>query len=339
MKMQRVPFNNTGKNISQIALGTMWMGTLSNVQTSTEILNTYVEYGGNIIDTANCYAWWSAPHYVGDESEFLLGQWIKERRNRRDIFLASKMGARPRNPARLWDDQGNSRWDIVKEEFEYLSAATIRSAVENSLRRLQTDYLDLYYVHLDDPVTPMEETLQAMHELVLQGKVLHIGCSNFTLQRLQQARKLSELHNWYKYVAIQQEYSYFQPKANAELGSVTQHADAALFSYLQKQDDLTLFAYSPLLKGIYDNAQKRAAYYNWSQFDTLENQSRLDVLTRIAGELNITNNELVLAWMLQQPKTIPILGASSAAQLKNNLKVLGIRLSETQLNILNNPLP
>jgi aryl-alcohol dehydrogenase-like predicted oxidoreductase len=266
--MNKIPFGNTGVQVSPYCLGTMIMGTQTDRQTSFEMLDRFTAAGGNFIDTANCYAWWLDAKSVGDESETLLGEWMKERGNRCDIFLATKCGARIRDMGLVRNAAGEVAWENVPGAYEYLSTKAIRSAVGASLRRLQTDHIDLFYAHIDDRQTPLEETLGALNDLVVEGKVRYIACSNMRTWRLERARAVSAAHGWSAYVGVQQEYSYLRPKAGADLG-VSVHVDDDQLDYLRSNPDVTLMAYSPLLKGIYDDERKRTNYYNWHVFNTL----------------------------------------------------------------------
>jgi aryl-alcohol dehydrogenase-like predicted oxidoreductase len=138
-----------------------------------------------------------------------------------------------------------------------------------------------------------------------------------------------------KFVAIQQQYSYLRPKARADFG-ISVNVDDELLDYLRSNEEVTLLPYSPLLKGIYDDPLKREAYYNWHLFNNDDARIRLDVLSKLAKELSVSNSQLVLAWLLHhQPKTIPILGFSNLDQFDHNLKALDVSLCEEQMDILN----
>lgn len=333
--MNKIPFGNTGVQVSPYCLGTMIMGTQTDKPTSYEMLDRFTAAGGNFIDTANCYAWWLDAKSVGDESETLLGEWMKERANRNDIFLATKCGARIRDMGLVRNAAGEVAWEKVPGSYEYLSAKAIRAAVEASLRRLQTDHIDLYYAHIDDRQTPLEETLGALNNLVVEGKVRYIACSNIHTWRLERARAVSVAHGWSAYVGVQQEYSYLRPKAGADLG-VSVHVDDDQLDYLRCNPDVTLMAYSPLLKGIYDDERKRTAYYNWAIFDTDDSRARLETLTKMARELNVSNSQLVMAWLLHhEPRVIPIVGVRTLEQFEISMGALDIHLSPEQMSILN----
>ncbi|CAG0935538.1 pyridoxine 4-dehydrogenase [Thermoflexales bacterium] len=334
--MQKVALGKTGVNVSEISLGCMLMGSALDRATSYEMLDRFVAAGGDFLDTANCYAWWvGRGEFVGAESETLVGQWLKERKNRDRVFLATKVGARLKDVKRIRDGQGQVYWDQVRQEYEYLSAQVIRQAVEDSLRRLQTDHIDLYYAHIDDRVTAQEETLAALQRLVEEGKVRFIACSNFRTWRLERARQISAARGWASYVAIQQQYSYLRPKPGADFG-IALNADDELLDYLRCNEEVTLIAYSPLLKGIYENEQKREAYYNWPLFNSCDAEVRLETLAQLAQELGVSRHQLVLAWLLhQRPRVIPIVAASSLDQYEHNLQSLQIHLTDEQLAILN----
>lgn len=334
--MQKVALGKTGVNVSEVSLGCMLMGSATDRATSYDMLDRFVEAGGDFLDTANCYAWWVGQgEFVGDESETLVGQWLQERHNRDRVFVATKVGGRLKDVKRIRDEQGNVYWDRVRDEYEYLPAQVIRRDIENSLRRLQTDYVDLYYAHIDDRVTPQEETLEALNRLVEEGKVRFIACSNFRTWRLERARQISAAHDWASFVAIQQQYSYLRPKPGADFG-IAVNADDELLDYLRSNEEVTLIAYSPLLKGIYESEKKREAYYNWPLFNSCDAEVRLEALTKMAHELNVSNHQLVLAWLLHhQPRVIPIIAASSVGQYEHNMAALDIQLTAEQMAVLN----
>ena len=335
-EMKKVALGNTGLEVSQVCLGNMLMGSTIGKEDSFRILDRFVEAGGNFIDTANCYAWWIGKgEFVGDEGEMILGEWMKSRGLREKLVVSTKVGARLKNPSIMRNEQGEVYWDRISNQYEFLAPETIRKGVEDSLRRLQTDYIDLYFAHIDDRRTPLEETLRAFDDLVRAGKVRHIGCSNFRTWRLAQARQLSEDLGLAKYSVLQQNFSYLRPRANAELG-IDGYVDDGLVDYQKSNPDLAVMVCSPLLKGLFNDSARRAAYYNWHLYDTADSAARLAVLEKMAAELGVTGNQLVLAWMLhlEAPKTIPLLGFSRMSQLEENLKALDISLSPEQMATL-----
>ncbi len=334
--MKQINFGKTGESISELSLGTMLMGTTIDKKTSFNILDHYIDLGGNSIDTANSYAWWIGKgEFVGGESEKLLGEWMKQKGNRNKIFLATKVGGLIKDPYHAWDADGNRRWGSIECESEGLSKGVIRKGLENSLRHLKTDYIDLYYTHIYDHNTPIEETLETLNSLVKEGKVKHIGCSNLTTKELKEAREISSKKGYASYIALQQEYSYLHPKKDADTGYIV-HADKEMFDYVSDNPDITFFAYSPLLKGIYNSEEKRRNYYNWSLFNTEESKKKLEIVDKLSNELGITGNQLILAWLrYKQPKISTLLGFSNVEQYMENIKSVDIILSNEQVAAIN----
>jgi aryl-alcohol dehydrogenase-like predicted oxidoreductase len=169
MTMKR-RFDNTDLHVFPLCLGGNVFGWTADEPSSFDVLDAYAAAGGNFIDTADAYSAW-VPGHAGGESETIIGRWMKTRRNRAQVIVATKVG-------RL-------------SSLEGLAAATIRAGAEASLRRLDTDYIDLYFAHADDPGTPLEETLRAFDALVREGKVRHIAASNYTAPRLAEALAVS----------------------------------------------------------------------------------------------------------------------------------------------------
>ncbi len=333
--MKQINFGKTGETISELSLGTMLMGTTIDKKTSFKILDHYIDVGGNSIDTANSYAWWIGKEFVGGESEGLLGEWMKQKGNRNKLFLATKVGGLIKDPYHAWGADGKQRWGSVECEVEGLSEGVIRKGIENSLRLLKTDYIDLYYTHIYDHKTPIEETLETLNSLVKEGKVKYIGCSNLTTKELKEAREISSKKGYAPYIALQQEYSYLHPKKDADAGYIV-HADKEMFDYVTDKEDITFFAYSPLLKGIYNSEEKRKSYYNWSLFDTEESKKKLEIVDKLSKELGITGNQLILAWLrYKQPKISTMLGFSKVEQYMENIDSINITLSDEQLNVMN----
>ncbi|WP_316519978.1 aldo/keto reductase [Kitasatospora brasiliensis] len=302
-----------GPPASALCLGAMTFGTTVDEETATAILDRFTEAGGTFIDTSNNYAFW-APGANGHESEELLGRWLARRGNRDDLVLATKAGARP-VPGLPFP-----------EHIEGLSAPALRRAAEGSLRRLGTDRLDLYYAHITDPATPTDETMGAFADLVTAGKVATLGCSNHSAADLSSANDLAADRGWPGYRCIQQRHSYLRPRPDADFG-IQRHADEALFSYLAPRPSLTLLAYSPLLGGSYTRPDRPLPeQYQWPAAE-----ARLTALAEVAEETGATVNQVVLAWLLGHPvPTVPIIGASSVAQLDESLGALDLTLDQHQ---------
>jgi aryl-alcohol dehydrogenase-like predicted oxidoreductase len=334
--MKKVQLGRTGEQVSQYCFGCMNLGTLVSKVDSFALLDRFAEAGGNFLDTANCYAWWyGTGEFAGDESELLLGEWMKKRGNRNQTFLASKVGARLKDPS-IRDADGAPRWEMLPAEYEHLAPATIRAGIENSLRRLGTDYIDLYYAHIDDRGTPLEETVGALNELVQEGKVRYIACSNNRTWRLERARQIAQARGWAQYVAVQQQYSYLRLRPGASHHTAV-NGDDELLDYLRSNPEVALLAYSPVLQGIYDNAEKREGSWLWqSSFKSKDSLARLEVLSKLASELGVTNTQLVLAWLLHHdPPVIPIIATSRMEQLEQNLAAAEMELTGEQMTVLN----
>lgn len=328
--MKTVTLGRTGEQISQLSLGCMLMGTRTPEAESTQMLDRYLEAGGNFLDTANCYCWWHARGTTGGQSEELLGRWFARTGRRDDVFLATKGTAIPRDVDTVWTSDGEPDWAEAYRTFEGAAAPTLRRHLEDSLRRLGTDRIDLYYIHVDDKATPLAETLATLAEFVQEGKVRYLGWSNVRAWRLAQLRQLCEQHNWPVPVAVQQQHSYLRPRAGVDqVGLVNQeHLD-----YLRTYDGMTLVAYSPILMGIYDDPVKRESHGKYDPYRGPDAEARLAVLTELAAELSVTPNQLVLAWLLQQqsPPVVPIIGPRTLAQYEAALPALSISLTDTQL--------
>lgn len=333
--MKKVLLESNQTNVSEFCLGTMLMGTAMDRSSSYHVLDHFMSNQGNFIDTANCYAWWLGKgEFIGDESEALLGDWMQSRNNRNEIYLATKVGCRVKDPYHIRDEFGNPQYERLPEEYEGLSAKTIKSAVEDSLRRLKTDYIDLLFTHAYDVRVPIDETLGALTDLVKEGKVKHIGASNISTEQLKDAMHVSAANHYAAYSVIQQEYSYLHPKKEMDTG-IFIHADDEMLAYAA-EENISFMAYSPLLKGIYTNPQKRLDYYNWHIYESDEAIRRLDRIENLSKKLGITGNQLVLAWLLHQKNPIiPLLGFSRTEQYMESIKACDIRIPEEILAELN----
>ena len=322
----------TGEQVSRLALGAMQMGNATSEPDSVHILNRYLEAGGSFIDTADCYEWWASPGSRGGESEELLGRWLRAGGRRDQVFLATKGAGQPAYDPRLWDTDGTPDWELAGRTRD-ARADTLRTALDGSLRRLGTDHVDLYYVHVDDRSTPLEETLEALAGMVQAGKVRHLGWSNVSAWRLERIRGLCERHGWPLPVAVQQQHTYLRPAPAT--GGVRivgpEHLD-----YLRVHDDQTLVAYSPILKGIYDDPAKRAGHRAMAGYEGSDTDARLTAITEVAAEVGVKPNQLVLAWLMHQttPPVLPLIGPRTPAQFEDALPALDVKLTGEQLTRL-----
>ena len=307
--MRTVTLGTSGAQVSALCLGAMFFGTRNDEATSFALLDQYVAAGGSFIDTANIYAHW-VEGFQGGESEALLGRWLKARGNRDSIFLASKVGfnypAAPRS----------------------LAARHIIQEAEKSLTRLGVETFDLYYAHVDDYRTPLEETLEAFDRLVQTGKARTIGASNYLAWRLEKARWISRTNGWAEYCCVQQRYSYLRGRRGASFDPQVE-ANDDLVSYT-RTEGVTLLAYSALLGGAYTRADRTLD----DQYLGPDGAARLAALHAVADETGATANQVVLAWMLHQG-VLPLIAASTREQLAENLNALDVTLSDEQLARLN----
>ncbi len=261
------------------------------------------------IDTANIYAHWVEGGQGGD-SETLLGQWMRERGNRDKLFIASKVGFQ--------------YGDIPKR----LRASDIVSECDKSLRRLGIDTIDLYYAHVDDRQTPLEESLEAFDRLVQAGKVRCIGASNYLAWRLEEARWISETNGWAQFCAVQQHYTYLRLRPGTNVAPQEMVNDD-LLDYCANRS-ITLLAYSVLQAGSYSRDDRP---FRW-EFQMPDNDRRLETLRSVASETNTSVNQVIIRWMLQRD-VIPLIAASRESQLAENLAALDFELSAEQMERLN----
>lgn len=323
--MKRIELGNTGEKVSSFCLGCMLFGATVDKDTSYKLLDKYVEYGGNFLDTSNNYAFW-IEGCKGGESETLLGEWMKERGNRKDIFLATKVGANPVDREKVNED--------FLGAVEGLSREAIINGVNGSLKRLQTDYIDLLYIHIDYRAVPLEETLGALNELIREGKVKHIGCSNLKSWRVQEAKDICRRNSWVEFSAIQQSYTYLNPRQGSDFW-VNEYVDDSLLDYIDHYKDITLMAYSPLMSGYYTRPERRETYWRKEFYENAGNEKKLEALTTIAKKYNTNENQIVLAWMLQKDiPAIPLIAASKLEQLIENMESENVVLNKEDLEHL-----
>lgn len=309
--MRTVLLGNTGEQVSALCLGAMYYGTKVNQESSYRLLDQYIKAGGTFIDTANIYAHW-VPGFTGGESETLLGLWMKERKNRQQLFIASKVGFG------------------YGEVQNGLSARQIAAECEKSLRRMGIETIDLYYAHVDDRNTPMEETLESFNLLVKAGKVRYLGASNFRAWRLEEARCLSQSRGTAAYQCVQQRYTYLQPRAGTGFGAqIAVNED--LLDYC-REHPLTLLSYSPLLAGAYTRSDRPLD----RQYQSADNDQRMTALREVANATGASPNQVILAWMLQgDPQVLPVFSASTPEQMQEDLGALDLKLSEAHMQRLN----
>ena len=238
----------TRREVSVLSLGAMLMGTRTDEETSFAILDRYVEAGGTFVDTSDNYAFWENGTQ-GGESEALLGRWRRSRGIGSEIVIATKLGARPLAPGTGF-----------VENREGLSAGVIGESAAASAERLGVDKLDLLYAHIEDPATPIEETVEGFGELVRNGSVGLLGASNHWSWRVERARNLAAARGLAGYEVLQYSHSYLRRRTDVPTG-LSRHgqigvAGPDLLAYADENPDLALVAYSPLLSGGYTRADK-----------------------------------------------------------------------------------
>jgi aryl-alcohol dehydrogenase-like predicted oxidoreductase len=309
--MKRVSLGDTGLHVSSLCFGSDSIGSKIPPQESFELLDFYYEVGGNFIDTANIYAAFFEGFH-GGESETTIGEWLKQRGLRSQIILCSKLGQ---------EFPGFARG---------LSAPDIQKECEASLRRLQTDYLDVYYAHVDDPDIPIGETMQAFHNLINAGKVRKIAASNMPVWRIAQANLISEINGYEPYSIIQQRYTYLRPHNGADFRhQIAMNDDLRDFA---RRSRVSLVGYSVLLQGAYTRKDRPLP----PQYAGDDSEARMKALKEVAAETGITANQVIIAWMLQSdPKVVPIIAGSRTSQLQENIDALGVLLSDEQMKKLN----
>ncbi len=332
--MKMTTFADTAEKVSVMALGCLPFGTKLDETQSFGLLDYYREQGGNFLDTANNYSFWEA-NGNGGESEAVLGKWLRDRKARDSVFLATKLGAFPTvSRDEFYAYKGNP-W---ADKTEGLSGKAILSAVDRSLERLGTDHVDLLYAHVDDYTVDQEETLGALDEVVKSGKARYIGCSNFKVWRLARARALSAAHGWSEYKAVQMFHTFFQSEKGANTGMADQMGDE-LFSYVNAGNRVSLLGYTPLLWGSYTQAQKYREIDKLKAFVRPQNDERRKRLERVAAENAWTVNQVIYAWMINStPAVIPLVAVSKIEHLKEDLASSGLALTRDQLEALNAPL-
>jgi aryl-alcohol dehydrogenase-like predicted oxidoreductase len=305
----------TGVKVSAIILGCQTFGWRADEPTSHMLADRFVDAGGNFFDTSNTYN--------EGESERILGTWLKSRGNRQRYVIASKVFF----PA---DDKGPNDTGLTRKH--------IMDQIDRSLKRLQTDHIDIYQTHCWDASTPLDETLRAMDDLVTAGKIRYIGASNWTASRLVRANMLAEKHHWARIDCLQPEYSLLIRSPEWELLPVC------------REEGIGVIAWSPLAGGWLSGKYRRnqppppdSRVGHADRWDDLPEQREseitwriVDTLIEVSGACGKSPSQVALNWLLQQPGvTAPIIGARTLAQLEDNLGSVGWSLNAEQMAKLN----
>ena len=313
MEMEKREIGNSGLKVAPFAFGGNIFGWTVDEAQSFMLLDAFTEAGFNLIDTADSYSKW-VPGNRGGESETIIGKWLKRSGKRKNVILATKVGS-----------------ELGPEE-KGLSKSYILRAVEKSLQRLQTNYIDLYQSHFDDPETPIEETLDAYALLIRQGKVRAIGASNYTVKRLSQALEISGQPGYPRYKCLQTLYNLYD-RAEYE-------TNLEPLCVKDKLGVLTYFSLaSGFLTGKYRSAEDLEGSARAEMVRKYVNERGfriLKALDQLARQLNSNPAGIALAWLISRPGiTAPIASATSLEQLNDLINATSLELDQSSIELLN----
>lgn len=314
--MEYKSLGSTGLKVSELCLGTMQFGWTADEDTSHDILSSAFDAGINFIDTADIYSRWVQGN-PGGVAEQMIGDWMKKTKiPRQQIILATKVrGVMGNSP----NDEGLSRVHILQ-------------AVEASLKRLGTDYIDLYQTHWFDEQTPIEETLSTLDDLVRQGKVRYIGCSNYPAWRLMEALWTSDKYQLARFDCIQPHYSLVRrAEFERELAAVCKRYNIGVIPYSPLAGGFLTGKYRADSPGVDSERAKGAQRYftaaNWTLLD------KMDEIGENQGGKSVS--QIALAWLLADPViTSPIIGPRTIEQLQDNLGAVEVGLSDEEKELL-----
>ncbi len=311
--MNKRKLGKTGMEIAPLVFGGNIFGWTVDQSRTFQLLDAFAAAGFNAVDTADVYSKW-VPGHTGGESEKMLGEWMKRSGNRKNVIVATKVGM----------DMGDGKKGLSKSHI-------LRSA-EESLRRLQTDYIDLYQSHIDDPETPLEETLGAYAELIKQGKVRAIGASNHKAERLAAALETSRKTGLPAYQTLQPNYSLIE-RSEYENN----------LEPLCKKEGLGVINYFPLAGGFLTGKYRsesdvagRARARNVTKYLNERGFKIVGALDDVARKYNATPARVSLAWLLARPSiTASIVSATNLDQLNDLIKSLELKLDQDSIEFLN----
>jgi aryl-alcohol dehydrogenase-like predicted oxidoreductase len=312
MEMKKRKLGRSELEISPLVFGGNVFGWTADERTSFQLLDAFVAAGFNAIDTADVYSRW-APGHTGGESETILGKWLKRGGNRNKVIVATKVGME------------------MAPDKKGLSEAYILRAAEDSLRRLQTDTIDLYQSHTDDADTPIEETLGAYSKLIAQGKVRAIGASNYKADRFAAALEISKKSGLPRYESLQPNYNLYD-RADFE----------AQLEPLCLKEGISVINYYPLASGFLSgkyrserDVDERPRARMLKKYVNERGFKILDALDQVAKKYNATPARVSLAWLLARPGiTAPIVSATSMEQLNDLIPSVELRLDRAAIELL-----
>ena len=292
--------------VHPLCLGSNIFGSNADEAQSHAVMDAYSAHGGNFIDTADMYNQWVEGH-VGGESESVIGSWMKKRNNRQSMVIATKVSKMDTRPG--------------------LSAKNIFEACEESLNRLQTDYIDLYYSHADDESVSLEETLGAYAQLIAQGKVRYIAASNFTPARLRESIKFSEDNNIPAYVAVQDLYNLVDRKSyEGEMSQAVADLGISNIPFYGIARGFLTGKYRP---GVTEVDSKRAA--GAREYATDKNYAVLTVMDQVTKNHSVSLSAVALAWLRTQPSvSVPIASARTVEQVEEIIQVVELSMEEVE---------
>lgn len=310
--MNKIQIGTTDIKVAPFNLGGNVFGWTLDERKSFEILDAFVDAGFDFIDTADMYSYW-VDGGAGGQSETIIGKWMKARNNRDKVIIATKVGG-----ATGVNEVDTSRKHILE-------------TVEKSLKRLQTDYIDIYYTHYDDEKTPIEETLGAYDELIKQGKIRHIAASNISPERLRESMEISEKNNLPKYQALQPLYNLVEREGYEKN-----------YAPLVEEFGLTVFPYYALASGFLtgkyrskDDLAKSVRGKGVANYLNDKGLNILKALDELAEKHNAVPATISLAWLSAQPNIGgPVASATSIEQLNQILASTKINLSQEDLELL-----
>ena len=301
----------SGLEIAPLAFGGNVFGWTADEPTSFRLLDAFLAAGFNFIDTADAYSHW-VPGNKGGESETVIGNWLRRRRVRDQVIIATKVGVEM--------GPGESG----------LSKAYILRAVERSLQRLNTEYIDLYQSHRDDPDTPIDETLEAYAQLIREGKVRVIGASNFGAARLAESRRISAADGYPRYESLQPWYNlYDRTKFEGELADYCREEGLGVIPYFSLA--------SGFLTGKYrqeSDFKGSARGYRVKEMLNDRGKRILGALDKVSRELNATPAQVSLAWLIAKGVTAPIASATSIEQLNELMSGVTLQLNSDAVKTL-----
>jgi aryl-alcohol dehydrogenase-like predicted oxidoreductase len=310
--MEKRKLGNSGIEVAPLSFGANVFGWTVDEPTGFKLLDAFVDAGLNLIDTADVYPKW-APGCQGGESESLIGKWLERSGRRDDVVIATKVGMQ------------------MAPDRKGLAKSYILRSAEESLRRLRTDYIDLYQSHKDDAGTPLEETLEAYQQLIREGKVRAVGASNYSAERLRHSLEVSEKNGLPRYESLQPEYSLSERAGyEAELEPLCREKNLGVITYYSLASGFLTGKYrseADLAKSPRGKSVKK--YLNERGFRILS------ALDEVAGRLNSTPARVAIAWLISRPGvTAPIASATSHAQLNDLVEATHLNLDASAIGQL-----